>query len=168
MPDFYVFLPFDSDRFDLATGKEGSRRFNRRREAGVPGGEQRSSGLSRHADQRCEFADRSTGRFFQQHVLAGLERCRHLSVAHLRRGAERNGIDIRRFIKQFVEGREMLDAIDGGITAGNGGELDARGFGNCGNVLVSGNLSKTDDGNEDSSHCSSAPALEDRRDGIHE
>jgi hypothetical protein len=73
-------------------------------------------------------------------------------MANLRWRAECNGMDIRPTIEQFVEGREMLDAVDGGIAAGNGGEFDARSFGNCGNVLVSGNLSETDDGNADSSH----------------
>src|SRR5712664_2903149 len=168
MPDPYIFLPFDDDRSDLAAGKEGSRRFNRRRKTGMPGGEQRMSGLPRLGDQRREFTDRGTGWFFQQHVLAGLQRRRRLRLAPLRRRAERNGIDIRHTIKQFVEGREMLDTIDGGIAADNGGELDARSFSDGGNVLVSGNLSETDDGNADNSHGSWSRLLRDQRNGNNE
>jgi len=85
-------------------------------------------------------------------VLAGLQRRSRLCLAPLRRRAECDGIDIRHTIKQFVEGREMPDTIDGGIAADSGGELDARSFCNGGNVLVSGNLSETDDGNADNSH----------------
>jgi hypothetical protein len=73
-------------------------------------------------------------------------------MAHLRRRAQCDGIDSRPTIKQFVEGREMCDAIDRGMAAGYGDEFDARGFSNCGDVLISGNLPETDDGNADGSH----------------
>ena len=79
-------------------------------------------------------------------------RAGRLGAPHLRRRAERNGIDIRHILEQLVEGREMLDAIDGSVATGNGSEFDARRLSNRGNVLVSGNLSETDDGNADSSH----------------
>ncbi len=152
MPDFYILLPFDENRPDLAAGKEGPRRLDRRSEAGVPAGEQGSSGLPGHSDQGRKFANRRARRLFQQHMLAGLQRGRRLGVAHLRRCAERNGIDIARTFEQFVERRVMGDAIDGGIAADNGGEFDARGLGNRGNVLVFGNLSETNDGNAYGSH----------------
>src|SRR3982074_2631559 len=152
MPDSYIFLPFHHHGAYLAAGKEGSRRLNRRGEAGMPGGEQRQSGLPCHGDQRREFADRRAGPFFEQRMLAGRNSRRRLRVAHLRRRAERNGIDIRHILEELVEGGDMLDASDGSVATGNGSEFDARRLSNRGNVLVSGNLSETDDGNADSSH----------------
>ena len=41
----------------------------------------------------------------------------------------------------------MLDTIDGGIAADNGGELDARSFWQWRKCAGLGNLSETDDGN---------------------
>ena len=69
------------------------------------------------ATSGVKFADGRTRRLFEQHVLAGLQRGRRLRVTHLRRRAERNGIDVWCFREQLIERREMRDALDGGIAA---------------------------------------------------
>jgi hypothetical protein len=73
-------------------------------------------------------------------------------VPHLRRRTERNGIDIGRTFKQIVQGRKMFDTLNAAIGAGGSGEFNPHSFSNRGNVLIPGNLAKTNDGNADGSH----------------
>ena len=85
-------------------------------------------------------------------MLAGPQCRSRLQMTHLRRRTQRHGIDIRRGRQQLVERREMRDAGDRGIAAGDGGEFDPFGAGDCGDMLVPGDLAETDDGEANGGH----------------
>src|SRR5690606_15593119 len=81
MPAPYVLLPDDVDMADLLAFQPLARGLDGRREARMPGGEERDALFARKLGQRLHLAHRRPRRLFEQHVPAGAYRCHGHVVA---------------------------------------------------------------------------------------
>jgi hypothetical protein len=115
----------------------------------VPGGLQGDAlGLGDLA-QVLDLAQRRAGRLFQHHVLAGLQRLAGQAVAHLRRGAQGDGVERHAAGQQVVESVEAGQAGLLGVAADDGDQLEARIGGHGRQVLVASDLAQADQGHAD-------------------
>jgi len=73
-------------------------------------------------------------------------------MARLRRGAERDGVDRDIAGQQVRQGREVGRAVQLGIAADDGGQLETRIGGDGWKVLVAGDLAKTNESKADRRH----------------
>jgi hypothetical protein len=70
-------------------------------------------------------------------------------VARLGRGAQRHRVDRHVAGQQLGQGREVGDAVEVGVAADDGDQLEAVVGGDGGQVLVAGDLAQTDQGEAD-------------------
>ena len=112
----------------------------------MPAGEERDACLGGEPLQVLDLADGGARRLFHEDVLAGLDgRARRL-VAELRRHAQRHGVDADVGGEHFLDRREIGDAVDGGVAAGRGDQIEVAIAGDGRQVLVANDLADADNG----------------------
>ena len=125
---------------------------HRRRMARVPAGEQGHAFFRRQLLQRLDFGKRGARRFFQEDVLACLQRFTCGFIAVLRRHAQGDGLDGRaraQHLGHALVGGHALDAV---VAAGGGDQLEIGIAGNGRGMLVINDLADAGDGELDGCH----------------
>jgi hypothetical protein len=125
MPHPHVFFPDDAAALERAFAQPFARRPHARREARMPGLEERRAESCGLRGQQCDLAGRRGRRLFEQHMFARLERERRSREMGLGRRADRDAFDIRPPGEHCRKVGEIRDSLDAGIAAGAGDQFES-------------------------------------------
>jgi hypothetical protein len=145
VPDANVLAPRHRHPVDPRVGQCGAGGFDAGGVARMPAGEEGDARRPRGGFEIGDLCQRRAGWLFEEDVPAGLDRLHRDGAAHLRRRAERDGVDplpARDQIGDVVEVRHALDAF--AVAADGRGERDGGLAGDGGDVLVVGDLAHAD------------------------